>query len=167
MTDQNVEWLERNMECNPELLLLLPQEEEDHSSSRRMRIQVASLTWGKEEDIAALLHPASSSSRLGADDNTTTTTFDWIVGSDILYDHSSHRSLVATLKRFAQPGKRRIALAYPKRQCDENSFLSVAREHDFDIVTVEPMEVLSNKSSSSSNQQQQQCSLAVLSLKGE
>jgi hypothetical protein len=75
------------VECIPELLLLLlTQDEEDHSSS---------------SSSSALLHPARSSSRLGADNNMTMTAmFDWIVRSNILYDHSSHRSVVATLKKL-------------------------------------------------------------------
>jgi hypothetical protein len=129
-TDQSVDWLENNVELNRNLV-------GDNA-------KVASLNWGDEGDAAKL-------------EATLKAPFELIVGSDILYDHTSHASLVATIKRFALPGNATAILAYPTRQ-DEDAFLSVAREH-FDV-KVEAMEPCASMSSSSG-----QYSISFLSLK--
>ena len=130
LTDQSVEWLENNVELNRNLV-------GDNA-------KVASLNWGDEGDAKQL-------------EATLKAPFKLIVGSDVLYDHTSHASLVATIKRFALPGNATAILAYPTRQ-DEDAFLSVAREH-FDV-KVEAMEQCASMSSSSG-----QYSISFLSLK--
>jgi len=129
LTDQSVEWLENNVELNRTLV-------GDNA-------KVASLNWGDEGDAAQL-------------EATLKAPFKLIVGSDVLYDHTSHASLVATIKRFALPGNATAVLTYPTRQ-DEDAFLSVARKH-FDV-KVEAMEQCASMPSSSG-----QYSIACLSL---
>jgi predicted RNA methylase len=127
LTDQSVDWLESNVEINRDLI-------GDH-------VKVANLSWGNQNDAAQL-------------EAALNTPFELIVGSDIIYDHSSHASLVATIKQFALPANARVLLAYPARQ-DEDAFLSVAK--DFFEVTVEAMEGVTKSSN--------RYSMALLSLK--
>ena len=112
LTDQSVKWLENNLELNRTLV-------------GGDNAKVASLNWGDGGDAAQL-------------EATLKAPFKLIVWSDVLYDHTSHASLVATIKRFALPGNATAVLAYPTRRQDEDAFLPVAREH-FDV-KVEAME---------------------------
>jgi hypothetical protein len=129
LTDQSVDWLESNVELNRDIV--------------GDRAKVAPLRWGDEDDAA----------KLDAAQNQAP--FDLIVGSDILYDHSTHDALVATMRRFALPKNAAVVLAYPPRR-DEEPFLLAANE--FFNVTIEPLSIVSSS---------QTYSLAVLSCKTE
>jgi predicted nicotinamide N-methyase len=137
LTDHNTDWLHKNVERNRDLV--------------GDRIQVHKLDWGMEQDSRSL-----EASLVGQQPRQT---LDWIVGSDILYDPSSHRALVSTLRRFAEPNNASILLAYPRRQDNEAAFVSIAKEH-FDI-QIEPIkdEMISSTPTT------KEYSLARLSLK--
>jgi predicted nicotinamide N-methyase len=139
LTDHNTDWLHKNVERNRDLV--------------GDRIQVHKLDWGMEQDARSL------EASLVDQQQQRQTTLDWIVGSDILYDPSSHRALVSTLRRFAEPNNASILLAYPRRQDNEEAFVSIAKEH-FDI-QIEPIkdEMISSTPTT------KEYSLARLSLK--
>jgi predicted nicotinamide N-methyase len=134
-TDQSVDWLKGNVEINRDVI-------GDH------HVKVARLSWGNQQDAAEL----EEATRIN------NTPFELIVGSDIIYDHSSHAALVATMKQFALPANARVLLAYPARQ-DEDAFLSVAKEYFEVTVAAIDMEGVNSTRSS------KRYSVAFLSLK--
>ena len=137
LTDHNTNWLHKNVERNRDLV--------------GDRIQVHKLDWGMEQDSRSL--------EASLVDQQQRQTLDWILGSDILFDPSSDRALVSTLRRFAEPNNASILLAYPRRQDNEEAFVSIAKEH-FDI-QIEPIkdEMISSTPTT------KEYSLARLSLK--
>ena len=146
MTDHDIEWLELNSKLNQRVW----------DSRNHHHLQISSLTWGSTKDIQTL----QQQDHLWRNTETKIS-MDLIVGSDILYDHSSHLSLVMTLQELAIPSTE-ILLAYPThRPEDEASFLSLAQDY-FDIQT-ESLQTPPGEAPSSPGSMT--CSLATLSLK--
>lgn len=110
LTDVTTEWLEHNVARNEQLI-------------DRNCFEIRALRWGDHQSL-----------RDGDQ------VFDWIVGSDILYDPSSHAALATTLRGLTGSTSTEIFIAYPNRQQDEEHFLShLAGEFEVEItpLTVE------------------------------
>ena len=138
MTDHSTEWLQQNLERNQEILF--GGSNVETQQQQHQNIEIHRLQWGNEQDLAslyetsAILHQYSKHRKQ----------FDYIIGSDILYNPASHEALVSTLKFFSSSSNKKsntitqTLLAYPKRQSDEAQFVSLAESNGF-LVRTEPL----------------------------
>lgn len=153
MTDQSAEWLEQNLERNK--ATFSGGGEIEGNQDFHPNIEIHKLEWGNQQDMQSLLE---TSSIIISEQKKQ---FDYIVGSDLLYNPVSHKALVATLKFFSSlsassssdnsnhnVATTTILLAYPKRQSDEAQFLSLAESHGFSVQT-EPLVMVDRNGSTS------------------
>jgi predicted nicotinamide N-methyase len=120
-------WLQQNVDLN-------------HSSFYPDSVTVEPLSWGDPTHMnaieAAYNHNATMSN--SHEDEDSLHHFDYIVGSDLLYDPTFHAPLLETLQRFAIPNKTEIYLGYPPRSKSEERFVCDAANY-FDVET-EPLD---------------------------
>ena len=117
-TDQSTEWLAENVQYNRHLF---------PSKS----IQVEPLRWGNMDDTHSIL---------AALFKQNVESFDYIVGSDLLYNPASHAPLLSTLEAFARNSPTtKIVLAYPQRMQDEESFLLNMKSSTLRVEAIEPL----------------------------
>jgi len=100
---ENIKWLRENVELNQNVV--------------GNRATTAVLQWGNEKDMVAVEKKLGDSH------------FDVIVGSDLIYDPSSHRVLKETMQRFAMPNRAPVFLGYPDRGSSEPDFFCIAKEN--------------------------------------
>ena len=128
LTDHDSDWLQRNLALNEPLLL----REEDQDAATT--IEVAKLDWREPQDIAMVRKKIEEKIATLSVDNSIDEVELMIVGSDILYNHESHKSLATTLHQLSHklpaPMKQpiRILLGFPDRDDDEQHFMPIARE---------------------------------------
>lgn len=152
LTDHDSDWLQRNLALN-EPTLLLREDEEDGSTLTT--IEVAKLDWREPEDITTVRNMIDEKlASLSKSNNDELELM--IVGSDILYNHESHKSLVSTLYQLShqllRPIPIRILLGFPDRDDDEQHFMPIARERFRDDDTLIPpsQPIIDNRKKSSS-----------------
>ena len=126
LTDHDSDWLHRNLALNEPLLLR--EEDQDAAST----IEVAKLDWREPQDISMVQNMIEEKIVTLSNDNNIDEVELMIVGSDILYNHESHKSLATTIHQLSHqlpPIKQpiRILLGFPDRDDDEQHFMPLAR----------------------------------------
>lgn len=144
MTDHSVEWLQQNLEHNREALM----RDSDSGTGQPQylsNVESHKLQWGNQQEMKSIFETSRIFNHQENGDGTyKPKQFDYIVGSDLLYNPASQEPLIATLKFFSSvslttnAGAPIILLAYPKRQSDEERFVLLAENNGFSVQT-EPL----------------------------
>ena len=134
LTDHDADWLEQNLALNKAVL-------------GDAAISVARLDWRNPQDIETVQNMMTEKLLSMNNNNNLDTTELWIVGSDILYNHETHRSLASTLFQLSNiQSTARIIIGFPDRDNDEEHFLPIVREFLGDkFPSSKPIETKSNK----------------------
>jgi len=155
LTDHDDEWLQRNLALNKTLLI------QQQAKTAAINVEVARLDWKNTQDIVAiknrileflLLQIQLAKSNLNdslenSDGVPSGSVHLMIIGSDILYNHESHKALAFTLWQLSQVATAfcqygppmmqqqqptittQIILGFPDRDNCEEAFLPCAREY--------------------------------------
>lgn len=161
LTDHAEDWLERNVAFNHEDLMMMIDTNHSRTTVASM-ISVARLDWKNQKDIETVQNRIRD--HLSRHDDRMIDVV--LVGSDILYNHSSHGDLANTLYRLSQEvvigTKRkstcRILLGFPDRNDDETHFMPIAREFFGDMVSPSRPLAVCSKRSNNSNRNGRKCS---------
>ena len=155
VTDHDLDWLQRNVALNERAL------QQANASSV---VEALRLDWKNPRDIATiqsrveeLLRPFSN---LASSESVPLVT---IVGSDILYNHKSHKALASTLRLLSSEQSTRIILGYPDRDDDEQSFLPFARDLFGDTFpSSKPLPIISTPSRTDKPRRKRQMDLRII-----
>ena len=120
ITDHDVEWLDRNLALNRHVLT---GDDGDHTKN----VSTMRLDWGNSSEIDTLCSILEQASQSLEEPNL------WLVASDVLYNHQSHRALATALHRLSSVSSpntnTRIMIGFLNdRNNDEAKFLPIARE---------------------------------------
>ena len=169
MTDHSTEWLQQNLAQNREALMRHIDSgtgQPQHPSN----VEIQKLQWGNQQEMKSILETSRIlNQKENADGTYKSKHFDYIVGSDVLYNPASRDALIATLKFFSscsllsKAGVPIILLAYPKRQSDEERFVLLAERNGFSVQT-EPLQVPENDHDSTTTRKEYR--LATLAYLG-
>jgi predicted nicotinamide N-methyase len=140
LTDASTEWLQPNVDknrsqfsCPVDVLALQWGKRQDHDALRTylktkwLENDASSASWHDKKDQSHQSSPASSE----WNDNGLVA-FDYIVGSDLLYNPFSQKDLVQTVGAFASKSTCTL-LAVPQRLDNESSFRILAEEYGFSV----------------------------------
>jgi len=119
--EDSIGWLQKNVDLN-------------HSSFYQDSVTVEPLSWGDPTHMTAIETAYNHNANMNSshEDESSLQHFDYIVGSDLLYDPTFHAPLLETLQRFAIPNKTEIYLGYPPRSKSEEQFVCDAANY-FDV----------------------------------
>ena len=121
ITDHDVEWLDRNLELNRHVLT-----GDDGYGTKN--VSTMRLDWGNSSEIGTLCSILKQTCQSLKESNL------WLVASDVLYNHESHRALATALHRLSSVSSSntnttRIMIGFLNdRDNDEAKFLPIARE---------------------------------------
>eukprot|EP00977_Amphora_coffeiformis_P020828 scaffold8579_cov153-Amphora_coffeaeformis.AAC.3 len=150
LTDHDSDWLERNVALNREAIVM-----KRDTALSGVTMSVDRLDWKNPRDIEAMqarVRDYYCCSPFGGPTKGVL-----LVGSDILYNHASHRALAHTLYQLSQvaitAGTCRIILGFPDRNDDEAHFMPIAREF-FGEDTIRPSQPIPTTTPKNNNNRQ-------------
>lgn len=147
MTDHSTEWLAQNVARNQGALSVASNNAAKQQDDIK-NIEVHKLQWGDQKDMQCIYETSHILRHKKSDGGHATKQFDYIIGSDLLYNPVSQDALVATLKFFSSssslsPSRKSteapiILMSFPQRQSDEERFVALAERNGFSVRT-EPL----------------------------